>query len=153
MMLWVDVIWYGLVAALEALAYAFMSGADQSLLYELMQNDNDEDRYLQVSSRLMAAQSVISGVAIALGALIAEFSWTALFELTVLICITQFSIARSVRLKEVRLSRSGPREGMGSGVLSEARKMSESIVTSAGPSFWCLGCSMACMADSTHLTN
>lgn len=59
---------------IEALAYTFISGSDSALLYELLDKQGNEKKYLNVNSQLLAIQSLLIGGSIGVGAKLAEYS-------------------------------------------------------------------------------
>ena len=73
------------LSLVEALAYSLQSGSEQALLYEIARNAGQEERFLTINARLLAAQSIATGVAIVLGSFIAQVSWSALY-----VCVSVF---------------------------------------------------------------
>ena len=57
------------LSLVEALAYSLQSGSEQALLYEIARNAGQGERFLTINARLLAAQSIATGVAIVLGSL------------------------------------------------------------------------------------
>lgn len=66
------------LSLVEALAYSLQSGSEQALLYEIARNAGQGERFLTINARLLAAQSIATGMAIVLGSFIAQVSWSAL---------------------------------------------------------------------------
>lgn len=131
MMLAVPVVPYVAAAVVEATAYAFISGSDRALLYEAMQGSGSEGRYLQVSSRLMAAESLVSGASIAAGSLLTEISWSLPFVLSAAACVAQLVIAASIQQHDpLALERVGGGEGWT--LASRLRGALAPIASSAG---------------------
>lgn len=54
------------LSLVEALAYSLQSGSEQALLYEIARNASQGERFLTINARLLAAQSIATGVAIVL---------------------------------------------------------------------------------------
>lgn len=73
------------LSLVEALAYSLQSGSEQALLYEIVRNAGQGERFLTINARLLAAQSIATGIAIVLGSFIAQVSWSALY-----ICVSVF---------------------------------------------------------------
>lgn len=73
------------LSLVEALAYSLQSGSEQALLYEIARNAGQGERFLTINARLLAAQSIATGVAIVLGSFIAQVSWSALY-----VCVSVF---------------------------------------------------------------
>lgn len=131
MMLAVPVVPYVAAAVVEATAYVFISGSDRALLYEAMQGSGSEGRYLQVSSRLMAAESLVSGASIAAGSLLTEISWSLPFVLSAAACVAQLVIAASIQQHDpLALERVGGGEGWT--LASRLRGALAPIASSAG---------------------
>lgn len=65
--------------ALCAMAHTFLSGSDTSLLYEMVERSEGRERYLSFSSKALAGQQIMLGVSAVLGALLASWSWAALY--------------------------------------------------------------------------
>ena len=59
------------LSLVEALAYSLQSGSEQALLYEIARNAGQGERFLTINARLLAAQSIATGMAIVLGSFIA----------------------------------------------------------------------------------
>lgn len=89
--------------ALGALAMTFLSGSDTSLLYELVERSEGRERYLSFSSKALAGQQIMLGVSAVLGALLASWSWTALY-----LGMAVFSIVQLAMLVLVREPAGGP---------------------------------------------
>lgn len=51
------------LSLVEALAYSLQSGSEQALLYEIVRNSGQEECFLTINARLLAAQSIATGVA------------------------------------------------------------------------------------------
>lgn len=77
------------LSLVEALAYSLQSGSEQALLYEIARNAGQGERFLTINARLLAAQSIATGVAIVLGSFIAQVSWSALY-----VCVSVFYLLR-----------------------------------------------------------
>ena len=73
------------LSLVEALAYSLQSGSEQALLYEIARNAGQGERFLTINARLLAAQSIATGMAIVLGSFIAQVSWSALY-----VCVSVF---------------------------------------------------------------
>lgn len=73
------------LSLVEALAYSLQSGSEQALLYEIARNAGQGERFLTINARLLAAQSIATGMAIVLGSFIAQVSWSALY-----VCVSIF---------------------------------------------------------------
>lgn len=73
------------LSLVEALAYSLQSGSEQALLYEIVRNAGQGERFLTINARLLAAQSIATGMAIVLGSFIAQVSWSALY-----VCVSAF---------------------------------------------------------------
>ncbi len=69
---------------LEGTGYTFNSGSDSALLYELLKRGRREGDYLRFNARLQAAQSVLTGATISIGAFLAAWSWAAVYGVTAL---------------------------------------------------------------------
>lgn len=82
------------LAAMEALAYTFLSGSDSALLFEIIKSDGkkNDEAYLRVNSRLLSIKSVVTGTALLIGSVIAKFSWTLLYLLTILILLVSILV-------------------------------------------------------------
>lgn len=84
-------------------AYTFLSGSDNSLLYELVegeQSDADGGKkrdYLSYSSKAMAGQQIMLGVSSFFGALLASYSWIMLYLLMVGVYAAEFAMLVFVR--------------------------------------------------------
>lgn len=61
------------LSLVEALAYSLQSGSEQALLYEIARNAGQGERFLTINPRLLAAQSIATGMAIVLGSFIAKY--------------------------------------------------------------------------------
>lgn len=76
LMYWNELIFiFLLLGFLEAFAYSFISGSDSALLYEILEHSNLEHNYLRINSIIMSVRSAITGLALVLGAFLAEISW------------------------------------------------------------------------------
>lgn len=73
------------LSLVEALAYSLQLGSEQALLYEIARNAGQGERFLTINARLLAAQSIATGMAIVLGSFIAQVSWSALY-----VCVSVF---------------------------------------------------------------
>lgn len=69
---------------LEGMGYTFCSGSDDALFYELLKKHHREADYLRLNARLKSAQSILTGATISAGALIASWSWEAVYGVTAL---------------------------------------------------------------------
>ncbi|GHU36570.1 MFS transporter [Bacilli bacterium] len=70
-------------AALQALAYTFISGSDGALLFEILENEDNKERYLSINARLLSLSSAILGCAILIGGIISNYSWQGVYLLTI----------------------------------------------------------------------
>lgn len=59
-------------AALQALAYTFISGSDGALLFEILESEDNKERYLSINARLLSLSSIILGGAILIGGIISK---------------------------------------------------------------------------------
>lgn len=75
-------------AALQALAYTFISGSDGALLFEILENEDNKERYLLINARLLSLSSVILGGAILIGGIVSHYSWHVVYLLTILASLT-----------------------------------------------------------------
>lgn len=73
------------LGVVEAIAYAFISGSNQALLYELLEDNGNNKQYLKINSIRMALESLCTGGALLLGAIIAEQSWNIVYIATAII--------------------------------------------------------------------
>ena len=70
-------------AALQALAYTFISGSDGALLFEILESEDNKERYLSINARLLSLSSIILGGAILIGGIISNYSWHGVYLLTI----------------------------------------------------------------------
>lgn len=75
-------------AALQALAYTFISGSDSALLFEILENEDNKERYLSINARLLSLSSIILGGAILIGGIVSNYSWQGVYLLTILTSLT-----------------------------------------------------------------
>ena len=75
-------------AALQALAYTFISGSDSALLFEILENEDNKERYLSITARLLSLSSLILGGAILIGGIVSNYSWQGVYLLTILTSLT-----------------------------------------------------------------
>lgn len=75
-------------AALQALAYTFISGSDGALLFEILENEDNKERYLSINARLLSLSSIILGGAILIGGIVSNYSWHVVYLLTILASLT-----------------------------------------------------------------
>ncbi len=71
-----------ILAMIDAIAYAFISGSDRALLYEILEKMDIKDKYLKINSYIMAIQSIVTSTAIFLGGIIVNYSWNLNYALT-----------------------------------------------------------------------
>ena len=71
---------------IEGIGYTFRSGSDSALLYELLKKNHEEHRYLKINANLQAAQSILMGITISLGAIMVTRSWNSVYYITA-ICL------------------------------------------------------------------
>lgn len=98
------------LSLVEALAYSLQSGSEQALLYEIARNAGQEERFLTINSRLLAAQSIATGMAIVLGSFIAQVSWSALYVCVSVFYLLQLSLLYPIERKESTRSESSGEE-------------------------------------------
>lgn len=98
------------LSLVEALAYSLQSGSEQALLYEIVRNSGQEERFLTINARLLAAQSIATGVAIVLGSFIAQISWSALYVCVSVFYLLQLSLLYSIERAETTRSESSGEE-------------------------------------------
>ena len=63
------------MGGVEGVAYTFISGSDSALLYEILEEKEEQKEYLSVNSKLLAIQSMTMGIMIFVGGVIAKYSW------------------------------------------------------------------------------
>lgn len=63
------------MGGMEGVAYTFVSGSDSALLYEILEEGEEQKEYLSVNSKLLAIQSITMGIMIFAGGVIAKYSW------------------------------------------------------------------------------
>ena len=96
------------LSLVEALAYSLQSGSEQALLYEIVRNAGQGERFLTINARLLAAQSIATGVAIVLGSFIAQVSWSALYVCVSVFYLLQLSLLYPIeRTETIRSESSG----------------------------------------------
>lgn len=98
------------LSLVEALAYSLQSGSEQALLYEIVRNSGQEERFLTINARLLAAQSIATGVAIVLGSFIAQISWSALYVCVSVFYLLQLSLLYPIERVETTRSESSGEE-------------------------------------------
>lgn len=98
------------LSLVEALAYSLQSGSEQALLYEIVRNSGQEERFLTINARLLAAQSIATGVAIVLGSFIAQVSWSALYVCVSVFYLLQLSLLYPIERTETTRSESSGEE-------------------------------------------
>lgn len=98
------------LSLVEALAYSLQSGSEQALLYEIVRNSGQEERFLTINARLLAAQSIATGVAIVLGSFIAQISWSALYVCVSVFYLLQLSLLYPIERAETTSSESSGEE-------------------------------------------
>lgn len=98
------------LSLVEALAYSLQSGSEQALLYEIVRNSGQEERFLTINARLLAAQSIATGVAIVLGSFIAQISWSALYVCVSVFYLLQLSLLYPIERAETTRSESSGEE-------------------------------------------
>lgn len=69
---------------LEGIGYTFRSGSNSALLFELLKKTHEEHKYLKINANLQAAQSILMGVSISLGAVMVTYSWNSVYYITAL---------------------------------------------------------------------
>lgn len=72
------------LGVLEGAGYTFCSGSDSALLYELLKQEKEEQAYLRLNVNLKAAQSLLTGITISLGAVMITWSWDSVYYVTAL---------------------------------------------------------------------
>lgn len=98
------------LSLVEALAYSLQSGSEQALLYEIVRNSGQGERFLTINARLLAAQSIATGVAIVLGSFIAQVSWSALYVCVSVFYLLQLSLLYPIERAETTRSESSGEE-------------------------------------------
>ena len=98
------------LSLVEALAYSLQSGSEQALLYEIARNAGQGERFLTINARLLAAQSIATGVAIVLGSFIAQISWSALYVCVSVFYLLQLSLLYPIERTETTRSESSGEE-------------------------------------------
>lgn len=98
------------LSLVEALAYSLQSGSEQALLYEIVRNSGQEERFLTINARLLAAQSIATGAAIVLGSFIAQVSWSALYVCVSVFYLLQLSLLYPIERTETTRSESSGEE-------------------------------------------
>ena len=98
------------LSLVEALAYSLQSGSEQALLYEIVRNSGQEERFLTINARLLASQSIATGVAIVLGSFIAQISWSALYVCVSVFYLLQLSLLYPIERAETTRSESSGEE-------------------------------------------
>ena len=98
------------LSLVEALAYSLQSGSEQALLYEIARNAGQGERFLTINARLLAAQSIATGVAIVLGSFIAQVSWSALYVCVSIFYLLQLSLLYPIERTEATRSESSGEE-------------------------------------------
>ena len=63
------------MGGMEGIAYTFVSGSDSALLYEILEERDEQKDYLSINSKLLALQSVTMGIMIFAGGVLARYSW------------------------------------------------------------------------------
>ena len=96
---------------LEGMGYTFCSGSDNALFYELLKKHHREQDYLRLNARLKSAQSILTGATISAGALIASWSWEAVYGVTAL-CLGGALLALT-QLQEPAIPKTPPAGGKG----------------------------------------
>ena len=103
---------------LEGMGYTFCSGSDDALFYELLKKHHREADYLRLNARLKSAQSILTGATISAGALIASWSWEAVYGVTALCLGGAFLVL--TQLQEPAIPKALP-AASGKGVFSRLR--------------------------------
>ncbi len=63
------------MGGMEGITYTFVSGSDSALLYEILEERDEQKDYLSINSKLLALQSVTMGIMIFAGGVLARYSW------------------------------------------------------------------------------
>lgn len=78
---------------LEGAGMAFISGADQSLLYESLKEENQEEKFLPTLSKAMTLSYVALALAAIIGGTLQRYSWNLVYGLTsLMIVISMFFV-------------------------------------------------------------
>lgn len=72
------------MGGVEGVAYTFISGSDSALLYEILEEKEEQKEYLSVNSKLLAIQSMTMGIMIFVGGVIAKYSWEMVYYIQAL---------------------------------------------------------------------
>ena len=72
------------MGGVEGVAYTFISGSDSALLYEILEEKEEQKEYLSVNSKLLAIQSMTMGIMIFAGGVIAKYSWEMVYYIQAL---------------------------------------------------------------------
>lgn len=109
------------LSLVEALAYSLQSGSEQALLYEIARNAGQGERFLTINARLLAAQSIATGMAIVLGSFIAQVSWSALYVCVPFSISCSFSFCIPLRGRKRPVLKALKREGLTQPRCSDAK--------------------------------
>lgn len=73
--------------AISAIGYNLNSGSEEALIYDSMKLSGRESKYLKVNSRLNVIIEIARGMAIVIGGIIAEYSYSMSYIISVIIAI------------------------------------------------------------------
>ena len=80
--------WYFAIAfAISAIGQNMNSGSEEALVFDSMKQTGQEDRYIKVNSRLNVIIEIAQGGATVLGGMIAEYSFTWCYIISVIVAI------------------------------------------------------------------
>lgn len=102
--------WIGIAHILQGVGFTFIAGADESLLYESVQEKSGEqtNRFTQYIGRYAAIATLSQAIAMGLGGFLQLVSWNLVFGLSFL--FKMISIIQTLFLKESKISETNAKE-------------------------------------------
>ena len=88
------------MGGIEGAAYTFVSGSDSALLYEILEEGEEQRDYLSVNSKLLAIQSITMGIMIFAGGVIAKYSWETVYYVQGLAMFISMSMLVKITKRE-----------------------------------------------------
>ena len=91
------------MGGIEGAAYTFVSGSDSALLYEILEEGEEQRDYLSVNSKLLAIQSITMGIMIFAGGVIAKYSWETVYYVQGLAMFISMLLLVKLTKREIRI--------------------------------------------------